>query len=279
MRAPFSGYRIATAMAVAFALVAVLVGQESPPRATRPDAVQEAQSAARPAGSRPEQQKSAHDKSDAFAATKAPHSSTVLPSQPQAGEVKGFDFRRDPLDSKRPMQPAREIVEADVAAKAKVMADQRRLLETRYTLQPRTDPNVKMSRGKPVPIGPTARLAKGLDWDALAAMAPDEIKRQGAFPYPPLPHPKHATGGQVFPEVQTKMFPRLVRFEVVGIEEAHVVAGDDGAIATLRQSQGRGEEFRFGRAFGTDNLQVVAVAEGLLPALQPRFGHAKFPAR
>ncbi len=214
MRAPFSGYRIATAMAVAFALVAVLVGQESPPRATRPDAVQEAQSAARPAGSRPEQQKSAHDKSDAFAATKAPHSSTVLPSQPQAGEVKGFDFRRDPLDSKRPMQPAREIVEADVAAKAKVMADQRRLLETRYTLQPRTDPNVKMSRGKPVPIGPTARLAKGLDWDALAAMAPDEIKRQGAFPYPPLPHPKHATGGQVFPEVQTKMFPRLVRFDV-----------------------------------------------------------------
>ena len=103
---------------------------------------------------------------------------------------------------------------ADVAAKAKVMADQRRLLETRYTLQPRTDPNVKMSRGKPVPIGPTARLAKGLDWDALAAMAPDEIKRQGAFPYPPLPHPKHATGGQVFPEVQTKMFPRLVRFDV-----------------------------------------------------------------
>jgi cytochrome c peroxidase len=128
--------------------------------------------------------------------------------------VKGFDFRRDPLDSKRPMQPAREIVEADVAAKPKVMADQRRLLETRYTLQPRTDPSVKMSRGKPVPIGPTARLAKGLDWDALAAMAPDEIKRQGAFPYPPLPHPKHATGGQVFPEVQTKMFPRLVRFDV-----------------------------------------------------------------
>jgi len=34
------------------------------------------------------------------------------------------------------------------------------------------------------------------------------------FPYPPLPHPKHATGGQVFPQIQTRMFPRLERFDV-----------------------------------------------------------------
>jgi cytochrome c peroxidase len=71
-----------------------------------------------------------------------------------------------------------------------------------------------MSRGKPVPIGPTARLAAGLTWDALAALSPEEIKKRGAFPYPPLPHPKHATGGQVFPEVQIRMFPRLRRFDV-----------------------------------------------------------------
>jgi cytochrome c peroxidase len=112
------------------------------------------------------------------------------------------------------MQTAKEIMDADVAAKAQVMAAQRRLLEARYDLTPRTDPAVKMSRGKPVPIGPTARPAKGLDWDALASLAPDEIKKRGAFPYPPLPHPKHATGGQLFPEVQTRMFPRLVRFDV-----------------------------------------------------------------
>src|SRR2546421_4359584 len=40
-----------------------------------------------------------------------------------------------------------------------------------------------------------------------------QIKKDGSFPYPPLPHPKHATGGQVFPQAQIEMFPRLQRFD------------------------------------------------------------------
>jgi cytochrome c peroxidase len=202
-----------TAIGLALASAAALMGQE-PPRQTKPDAVEEAQSPSRASGSRPEQQKTEHDRSDVFAGAKAPPASSAFATQPDEGQVKGFDFRRDPLNAKRPMQPAKEITEADIAAKPQVMAAQRRLLESRYQLTPRTDPAVKMSRGKPVPIGPTARLAKGLDWDALAALAPDEVKKRGAFPYPPLPHPKQATGGQVFPEIQTRMFPRLVRFDV-----------------------------------------------------------------
>jgi cytochrome c peroxidase len=71
-----------------------------------------------------------------------------------------------------------------------------------------------MSRGKPVPVGPTARLAQGQTWDALAAMTPAQVKAARAFPYPSLPHPKHAVGGQVFPQVQIAMFPRLERFDV-----------------------------------------------------------------
>src|SRR4051794_350781 len=35
-----------------------------------------------------------------------------------------------------------------------------------------------------------------------------------ASPSPPLPHPKHTPGGQVFPQMQIKMFPRLERFDV-----------------------------------------------------------------
>jgi cytochrome c peroxidase len=45
-------------------------------------------------------------------------------------------------------------------------------------------------------------------------MSPADIKQQGVFPYPTLPHPLQANGGQVFPKVQTDMFPRLVRFDV-----------------------------------------------------------------
>jgi cytochrome c peroxidase len=71
-----------------------------------------------------------------------------------------------------------------------------------------------MSRGKPLPVGPTARLKQGLSWERLAAMSPADIKAAGAFPYPTLPHPKHTPGGQVFPQIQIDMFPRLQRFDV-----------------------------------------------------------------
>jgi cytochrome c peroxidase len=201
----------------ALALVGVGAGvhalaQERP--RPRTDPVEDAQTRRAGASSRPEQAKTEHDRSDAFGAAKAPPSSEVLPRQPEGGQLTGFDFRRDPLNSKRPMQSPQEIMEADVAARPKVMADQKRLLETRYTLTPKTDAAVKMSRGKPVPIGPTAKLASGLDWSSLGALGPDEIKKRGAFPYPPLPHPKHVSGGQVFPPAQIELFPRLERFDV-----------------------------------------------------------------
>src|SRR6185295_13586154 len=51
-------------------------------------------------------------------------------------------------------------------------------------------------------------------WEQLTGMKPDAIRQANAFPYPPLPHPKHVTGGQVFPQVQIEQFPRLQRFDV-----------------------------------------------------------------
>src|SRR5438477_12076715 len=45
-------------------------------------------------------------------------------------------------------------------------------------------------------------------------MSAADIKRLDIFPYPSLPHPKQATGGQVFPQMQIKMFPRLKRYDV-----------------------------------------------------------------
>src|SRR5205807_6167987 len=63
-------------------------------------------------------------------------------------------------------------------------------------------------------IGPTARLRNGMTWDKLVAMSAEEIRKGDLFPYPSLPHPKHAPGGQVFPKMQIDMFPRLERFDV-----------------------------------------------------------------
>lgn len=41
----------------------------------------------------------------------------------------GFDFARDPLNEKRPMQPPEEIMKSDIADKPKVTAAQQKLLE------------------------------------------------------------------------------------------------------------------------------------------------------
>ena len=195
-------------------LAVVVRSQQAPQPGARPDAVQDAQIPRTVPVERPEQQKSPHDRSPLFLAPQAVPASNALAGQPEEGKVLGFDFYRDPLNAKQPMQTFDEVMQADVAAKPQVMATQRQLLERRYNLQPPLDTQVTMSRGKPIPIGPTARLPQGMTWDALTTMTPEAIRQANAFPYPALPHPKQTTGGQVFPQVQLAMFPRLERFDV-----------------------------------------------------------------
>ena len=87
------------------------------------------------------------------------------------------------------------------------------LLNRRYDLSKRTTTEVTMSGGKPIPMGPTAKL-QGVTWDQLDKMTPEQIKEKGLFPYKPLPFPDHAEGGMLFPEMTTKPLPRLVRFDL-----------------------------------------------------------------
>ena len=108
------------------------------------------------------------------------------------------------------------VMAKDKADKESVMARQKKLLEERYDLTPRPDGKVTMSRGKPIQVGPTAKLPEGLTWEQLAATASDEIREKGLFPkgFLPLPHPKHEVGGMVFPLMEIKQFGRLERFDV-----------------------------------------------------------------
>jgi len=103
-----------------------------------------------------------------------------------------------------------EVVRArDKAAKAGVMAAHQRLLEERYDLSRRVDESVRMTRGKPIPVGPTAKLKVGLTWDRLGQMTPEAIREQGVFPYLPLPHVNHPVGGMVFPQSEITLLPRV----------------------------------------------------------------------
>ena len=108
-----------------------------------------------------------------------------------------------------------DVVRArDKAAKADVIAAHRKLLEERYDLTRHVDENVRMTRGKPIPVGPTARLKSGVNWEQLGRMSPDEIREKGVFPYLPLPHVNHPVGGMVFPQTEIKSLARLERFDM-----------------------------------------------------------------
>src|SRR3954468_19030802 len=163
---------------------------------------------------RPEQKVTEHDRSPVFDITKPAPITMDLKNQAKMGRITGFDFARDPLNADKPFTTFEEVMKKESAAKGQVKAAQRKLLESRYNLQPRFDPRVHMSRGKPVPMGPTARLHGDAGWAQLAEMSPQDIKRRNLFPYPSLPHPLQTNGGQVFPQMQIDMFPRLQRFDV-----------------------------------------------------------------
>ena len=178
------------------------------------DVVEEAQVVHQPAAVRMEQRPTAHDQSKAFSALNAPRVSPAIKDQPKAGQMAGFDFARDPLNSDRPGQSPDEIRQKETAAKPQVMEAQRQYLAAHFDLTPRHREGVTMSRGKPQCIGPTVRLPEGVTFDQLAGMSAEEIRTNGLFPYPALPHPLHTNGGQVFPQVQIEMFPRLQRFDV-----------------------------------------------------------------
>jgi len=128
-----------------------------------PDAVLDAQTPRRVSLERPEQKKTAHDLSNAFKPRNATRSSEALLEQPQQGAMNGFDFYRDPLGAMKPGMTFEEVYQSLSAEKPNVTARQRKLLESRYNLNPKFDPEATMSRGKPLIVGPTARLPEGTD--------------------------------------------------------------------------------------------------------------------
>lgn len=99
----------------------------------------------------------------------------------------------------------------DIKDKSKYEKRQQKLLEERYDLSDRSS-KVMMSAGKrPVQEGVRVKLPEGMTWEKLTAMSPETIREKGLFPkgFLPLPHVKHETGGQVFPEDQIQEIMRL----------------------------------------------------------------------
>src|SRR4051812_41556283 len=75
-----------------------------------------------------------------------------------------------------------EMMAKDKEAKPAIMARQKALLEERYDLTARPHDTIKMTRGKPIPVGPTAKLSDGMTFEKLAEMISDDIRDKGVFP-------------------------------------------------------------------------------------------------
>jgi cytochrome c peroxidase len=113
------------------------------------------------------------------------------------------------------------LMAAKIAEEPEVLSRQATLLAARYDLVDSPASTVTMTRGKPVQAGVRVRLPTGLTWQALAAMAPEEIRQADVFPagFFPLPHPKQPEGGMVFPhttieEVLRQTGRDLTRFDL-----------------------------------------------------------------
>lgn len=111
--------------------------------------------------------------------------------------------------------PFTQWLEMHRVQKPKLMADLNAYMGTRFDFSGRAMVGVTMSGGKPVMLGPVARLPQSIaSYEALAALRPDEIKSRDAFPYKPLAHPLQTTAHMVFPLEWTKSHPEHERIDV-----------------------------------------------------------------
>jgi len=171
------------------------------------------------------------------------------------------EYSKSSYDQIAPVLLGKETFQAmmtkDKADKPAVTARQKELLEARYDLTPRPDPKVRMTRGKPIPVGPTTRLPDGMTWANLAGLSPDEVREKGLFPrgFLPLPHPKHAVGGMVFPQMEIKQFARLERFDVeFDIPEHFLPEFPPALFLTTRKDLG---DVSRGKVVTVDNFQEL----------------------
>ncbi len=210
-------YALATALSLSAAAGGLLLAQPPAERAPagsqpqRPAVERSSQQAppaqrgvARPAAEQPQPRANDAPAADAADDTSRLTEHDRQPPHPQGGSDKTYL----PVAIPKTFD---EVFRDDSAAKPELDQRQRQLLKERYDLSD-SPSDVMMSGGrKAVQQGVRVKLPENVTWEQLAEMSPDEIKEKDLFPqgFRPLPHSKHATGGQVFPETQIAEIRRV----------------------------------------------------------------------
>jgi cytochrome c peroxidase len=160
------------------------------------------------------------------------------------------------------------------AQKPKLMADIRVYMASRYDFSGRAISGVSMTRGRPIMLGPVARIAAGLTFEELGRMKPGEIKLRDLFPYKPLAHPLQTTAHMIFPPAWTKVHPEHERIDVdLDIPEQYLPEFPPPMFLTTHKELGdvtRGKEVTLQNYFSMFNgLLTPEQMEGLKELLRP----------
>ena len=146
----------------------------------------------------------------------------ALAAQPRPdGTIAGVPARGASSYAPTVEEPFTTVKQRMEKEKPAIMQRQMTLLEERYDLSDRASTGVKMDRAKPIQEGARVKLPKGMTWEKLSELSPDEIRQAGAFPmgFRPLPHANHPEGGMVFPkshidEVKKQVNRDISRFDL-----------------------------------------------------------------
>ncbi|MCB1099376.1 MAG: cytochrome C [Verrucomicrobiae bacterium] len=116
-----------------------------------------------------------------------------------------------------PVLPMRWEQWAGFHAKQKpgLMQDIYDYMASRFNFNKASIPNAHMSGGKPVMLGPVARLKDSVaSFEDLGSLPAAEIRKRDLFPYKPLAHPLQSTAHMVFPQSWIAAHPQHARIDV-----------------------------------------------------------------
>lgn len=165
--------------------------------------------------------------------------------------------------------------------KPQLMEEVRAYMASRYNFAEEAIPgetafaDATMSGGKPIMLGPVARLIGGVEsYEELAAMSPAEIKERDLFPYKPLAHPLQTTAHMVFPDQWVKVHPQHERIDVdMDIPGEYLPEFPPPLFLTTHKELGdvtNGREITFQNYYDIfDGLLTPEQMEGLKELLRP----------
>jgi cytochrome c peroxidase len=159
--------------------------------------------------------------------------------------------------------------------KPKLTAECRAYMDSRFDFHGRPLPGARMSGGKPIMLGPVARLPEGFNsWEELSRLSPEEIKKRDLFPYKPLAHPLATTAHMVFPQMWLRVHPEHERMDCdLDLPDTYLPEFPPPMFLTTHKELGdvtRGQEVTLGNYYDLFNgLLTAEQMEGLKELLRP----------